>query len=64
MSFDHESDTVQASVPLLTEPGYVLETQHIEFQFVAEEKMTMKHHMVRDSHQVKLKEVVRLKNKI
>ena len=37
MSSDKESDTVQASVPLLTEQGCVPETQHNEFQFVAEE---------------------------
>ena len=37
MSSDERSDTVQASVPLLTEPGSVPETQHNEFWFVAEE---------------------------
>ena len=37
MSSDEESDTVEASVSLLTEPVYVPETQHNEFQFVAEE---------------------------
>ena len=36
MSSDEESDTVEASVPLLTEQGCVPETQHNEFQFVAE----------------------------
>ena len=37
MSSDEESDTVQASVPLLTEQGCVPETQDNEFQFVLEE---------------------------
>lgn len=37
MSSDEESDTVEASISLLTEPVYVPETQHNEFQFVAEE---------------------------
>ena len=37
MSSDEESDTVEASIPLLTEKGCGPETQHNEFQFVAEE---------------------------
>ena len=37
MISDEESDMVEASVSLLTEPVYVPETQHNEFQFVAEE---------------------------
>ena len=40
MSSDNKSDTVQASVPLLTEPGCVTEPQHNEFQFVVEENDT------------------------
>ena len=40
MSSDEESDTVEASISLLTEPVYVPETQHNEFQFVAEDDET------------------------
>ena len=40
MSSDEESDTVEASISLLTEQVYVPETQHNEFQFVAEDDET------------------------
>ena len=37
MSSEDESHTVQASLPLLSEPGFVPETPQPEFQFVVEE---------------------------
>ena len=58
MSSDEESDTVEASISLLTEPVYVPETQHNEFQFVAEDDETS--HDERQSPR-KVKEVVRPK---
>ena len=53
MSSEEESDTVEASVPLLTEQGCVPETQDNEFQFVVEENNN--HETSHDERQINRK---------
>ena len=64
MSSHNKYDTVQVPVLLLTEPGYVPETSHHEFQFVAEENDEYDTSYDKRQSQRKSKQGIQTKNKI